>query len=501
MSIKKLAGETAIYGMSSILGRVLNFALMPLYTQIFQREAYGNVVFIYATIAFLMVFFTYRMEMAYFRFGTEKNIERKTTFNTAITSLIVSTIILAVIAGIGVPYYAVFSGLENFQVYLYLGLGIICLDTLCELPYAELRLEGRPLRFAAIRLTSIAVNLGLNLFFLLFCPWALTEPSLLGIHPLLQQVYSPDIGIGYIFIANLVASLVTFLLLVPSFKHYQFLFDRLLWKRMLSYILPLVIVGLAYLINENLDKLLLPGLLSGTMEENKAALGEYGACYKLAILIALFTQAFRYGAEPFFFRNKNEHNARQLYAQVAKYFLIVGLIGFLVVVLYIDIFKLLIRNEAYWNGLKIVPIVLLANVLAGLYYNFSVWYKLIDQTQWGAYISVGGAMITILLNIWWIPLIGYMGSAWATLICYTAMTFACYFFGRKYYPVPYPIEKMIFYLLLAVGLYGLSNWLGRFHNGGLIFDLSVNTLILMTFIGIVFLLERKSLKVVLQRKR
>jgi len=292
MSIKKLVSETAIYGVSSILGRVLNFALVPLYTGVFLPEEYGIVIQLFAIVAFLMVFFTYRMEVAYFRYGTDKSLDRRTIFNTSFSSIAVSTIILACLATFLAPYFISSYNLVDYKTFVYLCIGIIFIDTLCELPYAELRLKGQPIRFAAIRLTNIFVNLGLNLFFLKFCPWALEGGFFSFMHPFINSVYSPDIGIGYIFIANFIASLVSLLLLSPTFKQYQFLIDKALWKNMMRYVLPLVIVGFAYLINEMLDKLLL---------ENK-----------LAILISLFTQAFRYGAEPFFFRNKNEKNAKEL---------------------------------------------------------------------------------------------------------------------------------------------------------------------------------------------
>lgn len=496
MSIKKLAGETAIYGVSSILGRILNFALVPLYTNEFATGEYGKVSVLFSAIAFLMVFFTYRMEVAYFRFGTDKSLSRTAIFNTSLSSLIISTLILGILFFFLSPLYAQAYNLAAYQTYIYLCVGIICLDALSELPYAELRLSGRPIRFASIRLSNIFVNLGLNLFFILFCPWALENNQFSFLHPFINTVYSPEIGIGYIFIATFIASLVSFLLLSPTFKQYQFFFDFTLWKKMMRYVLPLVVVGFAYLINEMLDKLLLPQLHPEGEDAGMDALGIYSANYKLAILISLFTQAFRYGAEPFFFRSKNDKNAKTLYAIVAKYFLIFGLTGFLVVTLYLDLFKYLI-GKGYWEGLKIVPIVLVANVLAGLYYNFSVWYKLIDKTQWGAYISIGGALITIGLNIWWIPILGYMGSAWATLICYTFMTIVCYLLGQKYYPIPYSIWRMSFYLLVAVGVYLMSELI---PSENLMATLGINTLLLLLFLGFIYLQEEKHLRAVLKGK-
>ncbi len=496
MSIKKLASETAIYGVSSILGRILNFALVPLYTTEFVKGEYGKVSVLFSAIAFLMVFFTYRMEVAYFRFGTDKSLNRKDIFNTSLSSLIISTLILGLLFFFLSPLYAQAYSLEVYQIYIYLCIGIICLDALSELPYAELRLAGRPIRFAAIRLSNIFVNLGLNLFFIKFCPWVLENSTLSFLHPFINTVYSSEVGIGYIFIATFIASLVSFILLSPTFKQYQFFFDFTLWKKMMRYILPLVVVGFAYLINEMLDKLLLPKLHAEGEDCGMDALGVYSANYKLAILISLFTQAFRYGAEPFFFRSKNDKNAKIIYAIVAKYFLIFGLTGFLIVALYLDLFKYLIGKD-YWEGLKIVPIVLVANVLAGLYYNLSVWYKLIDKTEWGAYISVGGALITIALNIWWIPILGYMGSAWATLICYTFMTVACYLLGQKYYPIPYAIWRMGLYLLVAVGIYVLSEWISP---SGLITTLGVNTLLLLLYLGFIYTQEKEPLRAVLKGK-
>lgn len=500
MSLRKLAGETVIYGVSSILGRVLNFALVPLYTSRFAPDEYSIVSLLFSATAFLMVLFTYRMEVAYFRYGTDKTLNRQTIFNTSLSSIVVSTIILAFIISLLSPLYANLYDIANYQIYIYMCIGIVCLDALCELPYAELRLSGRPIRFAVIRLTNIFINLGLNLFFLLFCPWALKTGSFEFLHPFINLVYSPSIGIGYIFIANFIASTSSLLLLIPTFKNYQFLFDKALWVKMMRYVLPLVIVGFAYLVNEMLDKMLIPKLYPGTEEEGKTALGIYSANYKLAVLITLFTQAFRYGAEPFFFRNKNEENAGQLYAIVAKYFLIFGLLGFLFVTLYLDLFKHILRNEVYWEGLKIIPIILVANVLAGLYYNFSVWYKLIDKTEWGAYISIGGAMITIALNVWWIPIIGYMGSAWATLICYASMTVACYLLGRKYYPIPYPILRMSLYLGVAVGIYLLSVFFRIGDGNNLLAILGINSLLLLIYIIFIYLMEHKNIRTILSKK-
>lgn len=492
MSIKKLAGETAIYGISSIVSRLLYFLLTPYYTSLFLPDEYGIVTDLFAYIAFALVFFTYRMELAYFRFGAEQGQERK-TFNTGLWSLSGTTIVLGGIFILLAPWMSGISGYGERVWLIYLALGVLVFDTLTEIPKASLRLAGRPVRFAIVQTSNILVNLASNIFFLWFCPWALDGGHAEWMHPFLQAVYFPSFGIGYIFLSNLIGSATAFILLLPEIGKVQWHFDTGLWKKMLRYSLPLLVVGLSYVINETFDRKAMVWLLPGTAEENQTQLGIYGANYKLAMILALFTQAFRYGAEPFFFKQKKEGNARNIYALVAYYFFLFGLLGFLGVSLFIEVFKYFLGDPAYWEGLDVVPVLLLANLFLGMYYNFSVWYKLTDRTRYGAWISVGGAIITIGLNIWWIPEFGFRGAAWATLICYAAMMIATLIVGRRFYPVPYQINKMTGYFLLAIVIF-LSYQQGiRPLDWSMGTTLGLNALLILFFIIVVFLFEKKEL--------
>jgi O-antigen/teichoic acid export membrane protein len=363
---------------------------------------------------------------------------------------------------------------------------------MAEIPFARLRLENKAFRFAIIRLLNIGVNVGLNLFFLLLCPFLIKNyPN--GSGQWAELLYNPSFEIGYIFLSNLMASAVSVFFLWPEFKKVQWSFDFSMWKRMGRYAFPLVIVGLAGVANEMLDRVLLKWLLPYDLDTNEAQLGIYGACYKLAMIMALFTQAYRYAAEPFFFRHKDHVKAPALYGVITKYFVIAGLFGFLVITLYLDYFQLFLRNPAYREGLNVVPILLIANLMLGVYYNLSVWYKLSDKTHMAAYISMGGAFITLLLNIYWIPRIGYMGSAYATLACYTAMTIASYFIGRRYYPLRINWTKIILYIALAITLYFVELNVGRvFLASGAFLNL-VRLGMIMVFLATVYFLERKEL--------
>jgi len=501
MSLRKLASETVIYGLSSIIGRMLYFLLTPLYTGLFAPEAYGAVTLLFTIISFLMIVFTYRMEVAYFRYGTEDE-HTDTSFNTSLLSITGSTVVLGTLLLLAAPWMAQVAQYPQYESLFFLAILILCLDALIEIPLAQLRIEGRAIRFAVVRLNSIFVNLGLNLFFLLLCPYLLENAGADSFwYAFAEKTYDPDFGIGYIFVANLVGSLTAFLLLLPYFLKIKISnFDKKLWREMLWYAAPLIIVGFSYVINEMFDRLMMIELAPGTLEERKEQLGVYGANYKLAMIISLFTQAFRYGAEPFFFRQKKSENALQLYADVAKFFAIVGAVGFLVVMLYIDIFKYFIRTEAYWEGLEVVPILLLANLFLGLYYNLSVWYKIIDQTRWGAYISLGGAVITIVLNLLLMPQFGYVGAAWTTLICYFTMVVVNYFVGQTYYPVPYDLGRIGLYVGLAILGYFNSELFREYLGENLPLLLSLNTLMLGIYLGLVYFFEKETIQNYFLRK-
>lgn len=494
MSIKRLAKDTAIYGLSSILGRALYFLLTPFYTYIFENNEYGVQSGVFAFTAIMMVVFTYRMETAYFRYESEPGERRQPYFDTAMLSIIGSTVLLGGMLLLIAPQIANLLSYEGEVGLFRMAILILAFDALSEIPLSRLRLEGRPLRFAFVRLSSIAVNIGLNLFFLWFCPKALEQEGWQWLWPLLDRIYDPDFGIGYIFLSNMAGSFVALLLLSPMIFRIRMQFDWAQWRKMIGYAAPLVIVGFSYVINEVLDRAIFPRLYSGTLEESHAQLGIYAANYKLAMLISLFIQAYRYGAEPFFFKQKNTADSGQLYADLAGFFTAIGGIAFLGITLFIDFTKYFIPNPEYWPGLSVVPILAMANIFLGIYYNFATWYKLADMTRWGAYISIGGAIITIVLNVWWIPRFSYLGSAWATLICYGSMAAATWWFGRKFYPIPYKISNILLYLMVAVLIWGAGRITGSFLADQLMLRTLVNTVLFLTYLFFIFKMERQAIK-------
>jgi len=454
--IKKLAGETALYGLSSIVGRLLNMLLVPFYTRVLDTtNEYGAVIDLYATSAFIMVLFSYRMESAFFRFGTPVQ-DREKTFGAGMMSLFVTTALTAgLLLFFAQPIADVLQYPQHPEYIRWFTL-ILALDCLAELPFARLRLEQRPRRFVAIKLTNIAVNIGMNLFWLVFCPWAAGQ-GMSWVH----AVWSPGLGVAYIFLSNLLASVVTLLLLSPQIRAIRWTFDPELWKRMILYAAPLIIVSLAGIVDEMFSRSMLKYLLPGTAQENLGQVGIFGANYKLAALITLFTQAYRYAAEPFFFRHAAEKDAMRTQAQVTKWFTITSAAGMLAILLFLDIVKYFIAPQ-YWSGLHVVPVLLLANLLLGVYYNFSIWYRLKDRTGLGAWISIAGAVITILLNLILIPLYGFTGAAWVTLVCYTFMSAATWYTGQKHYPVPYEIRRMALYVVLVLALWMINKLLRPF---------------------------------------
>lgn len=487
--LKKLAGETAIYGLSSIIGRVLNLLLVPLYTRVFPESEYGIVAELYAVVGFLMVLFIYRMDTAFFRFGTDKE-SREKVFSNSIWSVAGTSLLFSLLIFVFSNEIAAWFSFSAGQVVYVKIFGLILgLDTLSEIPLAKLRLENRAKRFAVIRLAGIALNIGFNLFFLLLCPWLLRQGIAAGF---VQKVYDPSYGILYIFVSNLIASASVLLLLLPDLLHVKWEFDTRLWKTMFLYAAPLVLASLAGIVNEMLDRVLLVSQLPYDIETNRGQVGVYSACYKLAMLMSLFTQAFRYAAEPFFFANAKNKDAKILYADVTKYFTIVGALGFLAITFYLDFLKYFI-DEDYWEGLVVVPILLMANLFLGLYYNVSIWYKLTDRTMIGGLIALGGAAITIVLNILWIPRFGYLGSAWATLICYVSMTLASWWWGRKYYSVKYDLKRIIFYVSLSLLLFCLSDMFQNMPNVNQQIIYVVNTVFIFLFIFITWRLEKDNL--------
>ena len=478
--LKQLAGQTAVYGLSSIFGRLLNYLLVPLYTRLFLPEVYGVVTELYAYATFLLILLTYGTETGFFRFSQDKS-NLNTVYSSLQTSLMISTLaFFALVITFLKPISSLLEYSQHPEYILYLA-AIVSIDAIISIPFARLRLENKSLRFAIYRLLNIGVNIGLNLYFLLLCPkLAVSNPD-----SVLLSIWSPSIGVGYVFISNLIANILTLFLFLPSILKVKFQFSWSLLRKILLYSSPLLIGGFAGMINETIDRILLKFLLPDTVN-SMAEIGIYGANYKLAILMTLFIQMFRYAADPFFFSQKGQKDAPETYANVMKWFVIFGLSIFLGVMFYIDIIKFFIDSE-YHNGLNIVPILLLANLFLGIYYNLSIWYKLNDKTRYGAYLAIFGASITIILNILLIPIIGYLGSAWATFICYFTMMTASYLLGRKHFKVPYNLKKIFLYSLVALSLFALSY---IYTDVELWIKLLLNTILLLSFVIIVAIGEK-----------
>ena len=446
--IRKLASQTAIYGISSIFGRFLNYLLVPLYTYYFSAAEYGVVSEFYAYAGFFSVLLLFGFETGYFRFRDKEHIGKDVAYSTALIFVVLVNLIFFLGILLVNTKLSAFLNYANHPEYVLCFTLILTLDAIAAIPFARLRAEDRAFRFAGIKLTEIGITVLLSLFFIIYCPKVYAENP----QSWISKIYFPVIGIGYIFIANLLASIFKFLLLSPQLKGLAWGFDRALFGRMVRYSLPMVVIGFAGIINEMLDRALLKYLLPYDAHTNMKMLGIYSACYKLSILMSLFIQAFRYAAEPFFFAYSGNSDARLVYAKVLKFFVIFCVFIFLLVTLFIDFFKYFVGEE-FRAGLDVVPILLMANLFLGIYVNLSIWYKLTDRTLMGAFVSLSGAGLTIALNIWLIPLMGYMGSAWATLACYTSMAIVSYLLGRHYYPVAYDVKRVMGYITLGIVLY------------------------------------------------
>ena len=462
-AIKRLAGQTAIYGIPSILGRVLGYLLVPLYTSVFLPDDYGTVNVFYAFASLLKIVLTYGMETAFFRFSREES-DKDSVYSTSLISLSVSTLVFIILVYLfrsPLANWADYPGKENYIVWFG---WILSLDALASIPFARLRSLNKAIPFAAINLTGILVNIGLNLFFILLCPYILKSENDGALLWFIRLVYNEAWGIEYIFISNLVSSALTLALLLPRLIDIKWNIDTLLLRRMLAYAMPLLIAGMAGIINETFDRLLLRYLLPGGPGNASYQVGVYTACYKISILMTIFIQAYRYAAEPFFFAHSGQKDSAALYARIMDYFIITVSFIFLSTMLFLDniIMPLFLKNKSYWEGRGVIPVLLLANLFLGVYYNLSIWYKLNGMTKWGAWLSIAGALITLVLNFLWIPLSsdhliwGYYGSAWATLICYASMMVLSYLLGRKYYPVNYNLRKFFGYLGLALMLWLLA---------------------------------------------
>ena len=452
--LKTLYKQTFIYGLATVVPKMLSFLLVRLHTDkaVLENVAdYGDVSLIFAYFVLFNVLLAYGMETAFFRFLNSEQ-KKKSVLSTSAISLVLTSILVLVI---GYFFRDQVSRITHIDTdHIVLVLWILFFDALVIIPFAYLRAMGKPIKYTVLKLLNVVLNLGLNVVLLLFLKsWA--ESSTFW-----TTFYRPNFEVHYIFIANLVASGVTFLTLISFYFKLNYNFDAKLWKQMLRYAFPVLIAGIAFSINETFDRILLERLLPDNLA--KDAIGTYSACYKLALFMMLFATAYRLGIEPFFFSNAKAKDAKANYAKILEFFVIFGALILLTVVVFVDILKLiLIPNEAYWEAMTVVPILLLAYLFLGVYHNLSVWYKITDRTKFGAYISIFGALITLLINIIFIPKFGYMASAIATLFAYTAMALTSYILGKKYYSIPYNLKKMGLYLALSIIFSALSFYLFR----------------------------------------
>lgn len=457
--IKSLAKDTAIYGVSSIVGRFLNWCLVPLYTITFAAPEYGMVTYIYSFVALALIILIYGMETGFFRFANhERWHDPMEVYSTSVISLATTSAVF--IAGVCACIGPVSRAMHCADHPDYIVMMAVCvgIDAFLAMPYSLLRYRKRPIRFATLKLINIGVNIGLNLIFILLCPW------LLRVWPAaVQGWYDPTFGIGYIFLANVIASVVNLVLMIPELRGFPYKFNLRLWREMLVYSLPLLVLGVAGIMNQTIDKIIYPLLVT-----DKAAamegLGIYGANYKIAIVMLMFTQAFRFAYEPFIFaRNKEGGEGRnQAYRDAMKYFVLFGLLIFLGVMFYLDILKYFI-SPRYFSGLRVVPVIMMAELFFGIFFNLSLWYKLTDRTIWGAWFSLLGLAVTLALNALLVPRIGYMGCAWAAFASYGTMMVASYLVGRAKHPIGYETGRILSYFAIAgvlyvAGMYLLTPW-------------------------------------------
>lgn len=451
--MKSLAKDTAIYGLSSILGRFLNWCFVFLYINVLKTTAeYGIVTNLYAYMALLLIILTYGMETGFFRFANDKEEkEPQRVYTTGLISLATTSTLFFVLVWVFITPLSRLLGYPEHEDYVLMMAAIIAVDAFTALPFAYLRYRRRPIRFASIKLFSIFLNIALNLFFILLCPW------LYGIHPeWISWFFDPDFLVGYILVSNVISSGVVLLVLFPEIFGIRYRFDRHLLSRMLKYSFPLLILGIAGIMNQTFDKMFYPQLASNRPDA-MSELGVYGAVYKIAIVMVMFTQAFRFAYEPFIFaRNKDTGDGnKKSYSDAMKYFIIFGLFIFLAVMFYIDLVRFFMP-ETYCTGLKVVPIVMLAELFFGVFFNLSLWYKLTDRTQWGAWFSLFGFAITAIINIVGVPRFGYMACSWGAFVCYASMMLASFFIGQRVYLIRYDLKSAFRYTLLTVVLYAVA---------------------------------------------
>ncbi|WMW78063.1 polysaccharide biosynthesis C-terminal domain-containing protein [Flavobacterium sp. 20NA77.7] len=452
---KNLFKQTIIYGIATVLPRVISFLLVGLHTQMMPKISYGEITILLSYMIFFNVILSYGMETTFFRFY-HKETQKDEVISTASVSIFWSSILF--LCGALLFQKTISNYLEINKEYVNYAIWILALDALVIIPFSKLRAEQRPIKYATIKIANVCINMLLNIFLLAILPkLAIANPT-----GFWSSIYVHDYQIGYVFLANLMASLCTFLFFIPNYIQSNWLFNPILWKQMMRYGWPILFAGLAFGINEHFDKILLSKLLPESIA--KAEVGAYAACYKIGLFMVLFRTAYTLGIEPFFFSQAGNSNAPQTYATVTKYFVILGSLIMLVVIVFADVIKFfLVRQPEYWEAMSIVPLIIIANFFLGIYTSLSVWYKLIDKTIIGAYISVVGAVLTLLLNYLLIPTMSYMGSAIATLVAYGSMMLFSYFLGKEKYPIPFEMNKIMAYLGVSITLACLSFYIDIFR--------------------------------------
>jgi len=485
-TLKRFFKDTIIYGIAAVLPRVINFLLVRVHTDALPTNNYAENTNFYIWIALFTVLLTFGMETAFFRFYKAEE-KKDSIISTSFISVFFASIIFLISAFIFSNEFINLFDFANNPVQFKLFIGILAIDAISVIPFAYLRASNRPVKYAAIKLINVGVIVIINLIFLKYIPEFISEGK--SIPTFLNSIYSSTSIVNFIFIANIIGSAISFVLLIPYLLKFKWSFNGFLFKKMLRYSWPIAIAGIAYVINENLDKYLIGQLI------DKSTMGIYSACYKLAIFMNLYIMAFRLGAEPFFFNHADSKNAKETYARIMNYFIIVGSFVFLGIVAFIDIIKeLFIKNADYWDAIAIVPIVLLANLFLGVYHNLAVWYKLTDKTRFGMYFSIFGAIITIILNVILIPIIGFIASAWATLAAYGSMMVISYFVGKKHYSVPYNLTKSGSYLIAST-IFSYISFV--FFRENYLVAISL----VLLFGGMIFVNEKKEILAILKRSR
>jgi len=493
--LKKLAGQTAVYGISSILGRTVNFLLIPIYTGYLTKDDVGAYTALYGYMALFNIIFTYGMETTYFRYTTGKGLDPQKVFAQIQSLLITTSLSLGAVIYLSAPTLASWLNYEG-QEHLFKWIAwVLAIDAILVIPYAKLRKENRAFQFALTKLSNILINVGLNVFFIVFCYHIWIGDWLANLSPFIKKIYNPEWGVEYIFLSNLVANAAMLPVLFWLTKKFRFGFNREFLKPMWHYAFPLLFMGLAGVINETFSRTTFEYILPEGFYEGLTArevTGIFGANFKLAILMNLIIQAFKYAAEPFFFNQAAEKNSPELFAKVMHVFVIFCSALMIAVSVNLDLLgALFLRGDGYAMGNFIVPVLLLGYLMLGIYFNLSIWFKLTDQTKYSFYITVIGAIVTILVLFTLVPKLGLMGGALSTLCCYTVMTIICYFIGQKYFPIPYQTGKAVFYLLFSFGL----SYLGFFWNWGipLIQFIGRNSLVFV-FVLVVLWIEKNEVR-------